>query len=177
MVDSSLRLAVWQALLDAARFDRYYAARAEAHRRIHRWLRFFLLFAAVGGLARFVGLFPPTLAGPVAEIASVAIVGLVIWEFMAEDGKKATILHAIAIECAEYELRLRSLWMALDSGGDVDEPAILAELRLIEDRMLQTTARAGHADIAEHDKDNQRAMREADLDISNRFATHGGTNG
>lgn len=172
-----LRLAVWNALLDAARFERYYRTRAEAHRKSYRRLRFFLLFAAVGGLARLLGPFPPAVASPVAEAASVAIVGLVIWEFMADDGKKAMILHAIATECAEYDIRLRSLWMSLNSGEDVDEFAIRTELRLIQDSLLQVTARAGQAHIAEHEQDNQRAMREADRDISNRFATQEGRDG
>ena len=177
MTGDSLRLAVWQALLDAARFERYYGARSEAHRRHHRLLRFILLFAAVGGLARFLGLLPPAVVGPVTEVAGIVIIGIVIWDFMADDGRKASVLHTICIECGEYELRLRSLWMSLDLAEDVDEPAIRAELRAIEDGILRVVARAGHADIAEHESDNKRAAEEAYQVISDRFAPEGGGNG
>ena len=174
MADASLRLAVWQSLLDAARFERYYGIRAETHRRHHRVLRFILLFVAVGGMARLLDVLPPTIVGPVAEVASIAIVGIVIWDFMADDGKKAAILHAISIECGEFELRLRSLWMSLNSGEDVDESAIRQELYAIEDGLLRVTARPGHADIAEHDRDNKRAAEDAYQNISDRFAPEGG---
>ena len=117
---------------------------------------------------------PPTIVGPVAEVASIAIVGIVIWDFMADDGKKAAILHAISIECGEFELRLRSLWMSLNSGEDVDESAIRQELYAIEDGLLRVTARPGHADIAEHDRDNKRAAEDAYQVISDRFAPEGG---
>ena len=177
MADSNLRLAVWQTLLDAARFERYYGIRAEVHRRNHRILRFVLLFSAVGGVVRFLGIFPPDIANPVAEVAGIFIIAIVIWDFMEDYGKKAVILHSISIECAEYELRLRSLWMSLNSGEDVAEPAIRAELRTIEDGMLRRTAHAGQANIAEHDGDNQRAAREAYQVMVDRFAPEGVSNG
>lgn len=177
MVDANLRLAVWQTLLDAARFERYYGSRAEAHRLYHRILRFVLLFSAVGGVARFLDIFPPAIADPVAEVAGIVIIAIVIWDFMEDYGKKAVILHSISIECAEYELRLRSLWMSMNSGEDVVEPAVRAELRTIEDGMLRLTAHAGQANIAEHDGDNQRAAQEAYQVMSDRFAPEGGSNG
>ena len=138
---------------------------------------FDLLFSAVGGVARFLDVFPPTIADSVAEVAGIIIIAIVIWDFMEDYGKKAAVLHSISIACAEYELRLRSLWMSLEHAVDVDEPAIHAELRTIEDGMLRLTAHAGQANVAEHDRDNKRAAEEAYQVISDRFASEGGSNG
>ena len=91
MHDDSLRTAVWQALLDAERFGRYYGSRSQAHRRTHRVLRSILLFAAVGGVASFLDILPLE-TELVSSGASIVIIVLVIWDFMADDGKKAAVL-------------------------------------------------------------------------------------
>ena len=146
MLDDRLRIAVWQALLDAERFGRYYGRRARAHQLYHRILRSILLFAAVGGVARFLDILPDE-TELISNVAGIAIIVLVIWDFMMDDGKKAVILHAISVECGDYYLRLRSLWMSLNQEECADQTAIRAELRAIEEGMLRVTARAGHADI------------------------------
>ena len=176
MRDDRLRTAVWQALLDAERFGRYYGIRARAHQRNHRILRFILLFAAVGGVARFLDVLPEV-TEPISNVAGIVIIALVIWDFMADDGKKAAVLHAICVECGEYHLRLGSLWASLNHPEGADETAIQAELRAIEDGMLRSTARAGYADIREHDRDNERAATEAYQVVSARFAADGGSHG
>ena len=177
MRDDSLRTAVWQALLDAERFGRYYGIRARAHQRNHWILRFILLFAAVGGVTRFLDILPDETELFISNLAGVVIIGLVIWDFIADDGKKASVLHAISVECGEYYLRLGSLWASLNHPEGADETAIQAELRAIEDGMLRSTARAGYADIREHDRDNKRATTEAYEVVSARFAAHGGSHG
>ena len=176
MRDDNLRHAVWQALLDAERLGRYYGIRAAAHRHAHRTLRFVLLFAAVGGVTRFLDVLPEVTES-ISNAAGIVIIALVIWDFMADYGKKAAILHAISIECGDYDLRLRSLWMSLDHADGEDETAIRAELRAIEDGMLRATARAGYAEVTEHDQDNERATTEAYEVVSARFAAHGGSHG
>ncbi len=176
MRDDSLRNAVWQALLDAERFGRYYGIRARAHQRNHRILRSFLLFAAVGGVARFLDILPDE-TELVSNLAGIVIIALVIWDFMADNGKKAAVLHAICVECGEYYLRLDYLWTSLNQAADADETAIRAELRTIEEGMLRVTARAGYADIREHDHDNERAATEAYQVVSARFAADGGSHG
>ena len=176
MLDDSLRTAVWQALLDAERFGRYYGSRAQTHRRNHRILRSILLFAAVGGVARFLGILPDETEF-VSNVAGIIIIALVIWDFMADDGKKAAVLHAISIECGEYYLQLSSLWVSLNHPEGADETDIRTQLRAIEDGMLRVTARAGYADVQEHDRDNERAATEAYQVVAARFAADGGSNG
>ena len=176
MRDDSLRTAVWQALLDAERFGRYYGIRARAHQHKHRILRFILLFAAVGGVTRFLDILPDE-TEHISNLAGIVIIVLVIWDFMADDGKKASILHAICVECGEYYLRLGSLWASLNQAEGADETAIRAELRAIEDGMRRTATRAGYANIREHDRDNMRAATEAYQVVSARFAADGGRNG
>lgn len=176
MLDESLRKAVWQALLDAERFGRYYGSRARAHQLYHRILRFILLFAAVGGVARFLD-FLPDETELISNVAGIVIIALVIWDFMMDDGKKAVILHAISVECGDYYLRLDSLWVSMNQAEGADETDIRAELRAIQEGMLRVTARAGYADIREHDRGNERATTEAYQVVSARFAADGGSHG
>ena len=176
MHDDSLRTAVWQALLDAERFGRYYGSRSQAHRRNHRVVRSILLFAAVGGVASFLDILPVE-AELVSSVASIVIIVFVVWDFMADDGKKAAVLHAISVECGEYYLRLSSLWGSLNHPEGADETAIRTELRTIEDGMLRVTTRAGYADIQEHERENERATTEAYQVVAARFAADGGKSG
>ena len=193
MIEPNLRNALRQAMLDAERLGRYLGSLAEVHRRGHRNLRFILLFAAVGGITGIVEILPVSWAAAavvVSSISGIVIIALVIWDFMAEDGKKAAILHAISIEFGEYELRLRSLWLALNriepANGDEEEwtaqrikmdHEVQAEIRAIEDGMLRATARAGYADISEDERANQRATDEAYQVVEARFALERPANG
>ena len=164
-----VRNAVWQAMLDAERFVRYYGARAEHHRNRHRIVRFLLLFAAVGALGDAFALV--VLDGQwISKAAGISIVGLVIWDFMVDDGKKATILHAISVECGEYQLSLRSLWLEIEHGEPNNPSGIREELQWIEAAMLRLTARAGYADIEENEQANTRAAEEAYEVVPAQFA-------
>ena len=169
MIEGVIRDAVWQTLLDAERFVRYYGARADHHRRLHRTVRFTLLFAAaVGGVSGISSSVPYPLSY-LPTAAGVILIALVVWDSMADDGKKAAMLHAIAVECGGYALRLNSMWMTVNLPEDGDEAAIWAELEGIREGMLRTTARAGYADVAEDDQENQRAAEAAYEDVVAKF--------
>ena len=167
--NTHLWCAVWDTLLDAERYSRYYGALSNRYRRRHRILRFFLLLAAIGVIPRFIALFPETVSW-LSEVAALCIIALVTLDFMAEYGRKADILHAIAVECGEYEVRLRHLMFAIQS-GTLDAGNILIELRTIESGMSRVTDRAGYADIGEDVQENNRAWTEARDVVSGRFAS------
>lgn len=162
MTEINLRGAVWQAMLDAERYGRYYGYRAETHRRWYVGLRYGLMFAAVGGVTSIVGILPDNWQPVIAAVTGVVVVALVTWDFMSEDGKKAAILHAICIECGEFDLRLRAIWtdvVRLDEDEELRKA--WAEVRAIEESMLRMTARAGYAGVREDDAENKRATEEA----------------
>lgn len=163
-----LRNAVWDTLLDAERYSRYYSALSERHRLRHRVLRFSLFLAAIGVIPQFLELLPSTFDW-ISEVAALGVIAVVAWDFMAEDGRKADILHAIAVECGECELRLRHLMHAIQFGvANAEE--ILAELRTIETSLSRVTDRAGYADIGQDSRENDRAWAEARDVVSGRFA-------
>ena len=174
MYGGEVRRAVWDALQDADRLARYCGILSERHRRYHLLLRFTLLFAAVGGISRFTEIIP-LVPDWLPEASAVLIIALVILDFMAENGRKADVLYAIAIECGAYELRLNHLMRALQKGsGAGDEEDVWRELREIETGLIQSTARAGYANIGESKRANDRAWMEAREVVSGRFATESG---
>ena len=169
MIEGVIRDAVWQTLLDAERFVRYYGARADHHRRLHRNVRFTLLFAAAVGGVSGIAVLVPAPFSYLSGLAGLVLIALVVWDSMADDGKKAAMLHAIAIECGEHALRVNSLWMTVNLPDDGDESAVLEELERIREGMLRTTARAGYVDVAEDDGENERAAKAAYEDVLGRF--------
>ena len=173
MQNPTIRNAVWDALLEAEQHFRYYGDLAERHRRRHRALRYFLLFAAIGGISSLLDFLPAQFSW-ISEVSAVLIVALVIWDFMAEDGRKADVLHAISIECGQYELRLRHLIYSIDAGIADDPETIAQELKDIESAINQITARAGYADIPEHKRLTDKAWKESVKVVPGRFATSEG---
>ena len=174
-VSARIRNEVWQEYLDAARLGRYYAALAERHQRRHRILQCILGFAAVGGLARFVGL----LSGDwnwVSDLASIVIVALVIFELTTDYAKRAAILAAIYVECGELEILWQSLWHDVDA-ADAEEEAIRNRLRDLSARMLRATASMGYVDMKEDRRLNERAAEESYRVMEARYAAEGGADG
>ena len=174
--DPQVRNAVWQQLLDAERYSRYYGALSDRHRNCYRWLRFFLLFAAVGGIARFLDLFPASFAW-ISELSAIVIIALVIWEFMADYSTKAAILHTITIECGELQNDLDHLWLSLDQHS-VGTPEVIDGLQRIDDAFTRLTARAGYAGVSQDTTLNQSVTEDAYKVIHDRYhlATEGFTN-
>ena len=166
-----LRLAVWNGLLDAERYVRYYGALAKRYRRqqqIPRWLM--ALAAVVGAMPMVFGeLFPPDLSAGTGLI----ILAAVVWDLLSDHGRKAAILDAICVECGEYETQLRNLWIRIEQGlaqGDpLDVEAIRTTLTDIESGLDRVTSRTGIANVAEDDRLNVQAMDEANRVLTERF--------
>ena len=166
--------AVWQAMYDAERLSRYYGAMAERYRLRHYTLRFVLFIAAVAGASRLVGIFAMHIPTWMPEAMSFVIIVLVTIDFMSDSGKKAAVLHSIAIELCEHEVRLRQLWVSTaheTSGHTAEDVATM--LQDFELAMLRSTARAGYADIGEDGRLAESSDEDAKRDITNRFATEG----
>ena len=169
------RNAVWQTMLDADRLNRYYGVLADRHRARYRWLRFVLIFAAVGGVTRLTDLLPEAIDW-LPEVSALAIIALVIWDFMADYPRKAAILHTIAIECNDYSNQLHQIWLSL-TRGEVDVERVIAQVAHIDTELSRITARAGVADIAENHKLNQQAATETYSVARDRFYTEVYNNG
>ena len=166
-----LRLAVWNGLLDAERYVRYYGALAERYRRQHQIPRYIMAVAAVAGAVPifFQDQFPLALTAG----AFLLILAAVAWDLLFDHGRKAAILDAISVECGEYETQLRDLWVSLEQslsqGTPLDQAAIRATLMEIETAIDRVTARASLAAVAIDSELNSRVMSEANEVLTARF--------
>ena len=171
---SRTRNEVWQGYLDAERLYRYYTALAARYARRRRILQFSLGFAAVGGLARFIGLIPGD-AVWISEVASIAVLVIVVWDFMADYPTKASVLNSIGVQCGEQVSRWRALWDRVDD--DADEEEIRSRIRELEDAAIRTTALAGYAGVKESRRLNVNAAEESYTVLVDRYAREGNAHG
>ena len=166
-----LRLAVWNGLLDAERYVRYYGALAKRYRyqqQIPRWIM--ALAAVTGAMPMVFGeFFPPD----VSAATGLIVLGAVAWDLVSGHGHKAAILDAICVECGEYETQLRDLWIEIEQGlaqgNPIDVKAIRANLTDIESGFDRVTSRVGIANVADDDQLNVKAMDEANRVLTDRF--------
>ena len=170
-----LRLAVWNGLLDAERYVRYYGALAERYRRQHQIPRYIMAVAAVAGAVPifFQEQFPLGLTAG----AILLILAAVAWDLLSDHGRKAAILDAISVECGEYETQLRDLWVSLEQslaeGTPLDQAAIRTTLVEIETAIDRVTARASLAAVAIDPELNSKVMNEANEVLTARFTIGG----
>ena len=166
MVSDQTRNAVWQEILDVARLVRYYEALADRHRFRHSMIRFLLLAAAAGGIAALLELLPP-----VAQLVAGGLVALlVVWDFISNYAKKAAVLHAISLECSYLENEWRELWLDINNGTTDEDDARNRNNRLAR-RIADVTGWAGHADIRENRKLNEKCEEAAYRVVVDQYAT------
>ena len=171
-ISDRIRHEAWQGYIDAARLYRYYTMLSAQFYGKRRALQFLLGFAAVGGLSRFIGLFPED-ATWVSELASVAVLVIVVWDFMADYATKASVLHSISVECGKQESAWRALWDEIDDES-ADEEDIRKRVRALEADLLIATAVAGYSGVKEHRALNETATKEVYTVMAARYATEGG---
>ena len=172
---SRTRNEVWQGYLDAERLYRYYTALAARYALGRRILQFSLGFAAVGGLARFIDLIPGD-AVWISELASIAVLVIVVWDFMADYPTKASVLNSIGVQCGEQVSQWRALWDRIDD-NDADEEEIRSRIRELEDAAIRTTALAGYAGVKESRRLNVNAAKESYSVLADRYAREGNVHG
>ena len=171
-----LRLAVWNGLLDAERYVRYYGALAERYRRQHQIPRYIMAVAAVVGAIPIF--FEEQFPLGVTAGAILLILAAVAWDLLSDHGRKAAILDAISVECGEYENQLRDLWISIEQGlaqgKPLDPTSIRADLSMIEAAIDRVTDRSSLAGVATDNRLNEKMMGEANEVLTARF-TIGGT--
>ena len=165
MATDQTRNDVWQDVLDVARLVRYYEALSDRYRRNHLIVRFLLLAAAASGIAVLLGLLPEI----VQLLAGGLIALLVAWDFVADYAKKAAVLHAISLECSALEIQWRELWADVNE-LDFDDAEARHQNRRLERGIMEVTGRAGHADIREDRKLNEKCEDVAHKVIAERYA-------
>ena len=171
-VSDRLRHEAWQGYIDAARLYRYYTMLSARYYGMRRLLQFLLGFAAVGGLSRFLGLLPGDSTW-IAELSSIAVLVIVVWDFMADYATKASVLHSISVECGKQESDWRALWDEIDD-EDTDAEDIRKRIRALEAELMVTTSVAGYSGVKENRKINETATEEVFTVMAERYAGEGG---
>ena len=110
---------VWQAMLDGVRYVRYYEALQQRYNRRHQIFRFMLGLAGVCTALPLVPVFPSI----VTSVSGLAVVGLLIWEFVHDYGPKAAALLVASEGLGDLEIRWRALWEEINNDSLTNEMA------------------------------------------------------
>ena len=97
----------------------------------------------------------------------------VIWDFIANYGKKAAILHTICLECGAIENELRELWTDIDT-NTANEDEIRASHKRLVQRLHNVTGWAGHADISVNNQMNEESEKFANSIMDQRYKSDRG---
>ena len=111
MISDQTRGAIWQGLLDMARWSRYYDATARRYQLHRNVLRILLAFL---GIATGVTLVDVISTGFVVA-PGLAILAVTIWDLVVDPGKTAAMLGSVSKEFSALETEYRSLRHAIGS--------------------------------------------------------------
>ena len=99
------REAIWLALLDSARWERYYGVLAGRFQRLDAAVRSVLFFFALGSVTSFVAEMPDAVRVTCGLVVAVALAV----DFVAKPGQRAATLVLIRDECGRLRLALGDL--------------------------------------------------------------------
>ena len=162
MVTDQTRNTIWQGLSDMARLARYYETLADRHRRKHFWIRVVLFAAAASGIAALLDLFPE-----VVQIVAGGLVALcVAWDFASDYAKKPQSCTQSALNAAPLRSNGKTLWGDLD---DIDDTEARQRNTRLSRRLIEVTRWAGHTDIQEDPKLNEKCEVAAYRGIQDQY--------
>ncbi len=165
MVSETTKELLWQGLVDATHLSRYYAYLTKRHMSRQRWTRGGLLVSAILG---FSGLFEAVPIG-VSVVGNVAVVIVVVIDFMHDYGPKAATLNATSIVCAKVEDQRHALWA--DVVEDRIEEDKAREINSQLERLISEAAVAPSYLSVELDDDlNQISYEESTEMLRSRYA-------
>lgn len=166
MVSDTIRNAVWQELLDAARLARYYASLADRHRRKRRIIQLLLMAAATSGIVGVLDLVPAFMQQ--AAFAAVAI--LILWDLIGDYAGKAAVLDTIRIECTLLENQLLTLWLEVDQ-SDMEDADARRQCNTLRQGLSDATEPAGKVGVTVDARLNKTCAEDAYKVMQERFAT------
>ena len=162
MISDQTRGAIWQGLLDMARWSRYYDATAKRYQLHRNVLRIILAFLGIATGVTLVDVIP---TGFVVA-PGLAILAVTIWDLVVDPGKTAAILNSVSKSMSELELEYRSLWDSVHAGRITEDEAIARS----EDIMRRAATAVSGLDIHTSDKINERCAAATYEAESSRYA-------
>ena len=173
MVTEQARKDVWEEMLDIARLVRYYEKLADRHRTQFYIARGTLVLSALIGTAVFLSqfkIFPQHIQEIILIIAGLALALATAWDIVANNARKAAVLHAISKECSLLEIEWRELWAEVNNHQS-DDSAVREKNRRLARRLTKVTVWAGDADVRENRKLNEECESIAYKIMTEKYVT------
>ena len=167
IVAGQTRYAVWENILDAERYFRYYGALSDQYATRSKWMRFGLLASV---LIEATVLIPNASSVPAIGftiVMAVVIVGLVAWDAVSDYGKTAAGLKSVHTDTAMLRNRWADLWRDIETHAISEEEA-RSRLRDLEN--MQTFI-FGKVDVPLNDSLNDSCEAEAFRVVQDQYAT------
>ena len=162
MISDQTRGAIWQGLLDMARWSRYYDATARRYQLHRNILRIMLAFLGIATGVTLVDVIPTSFV----VAPGLAILAVTIWDLVVDPGKTAAMLGSVSKDFADLETEYRNLWESVYADRIAEDEAVNRS----EDIMRRAIAAANRLDIHTDNKTNERCAEAAYEAEANRYA-------
>ena len=161
MISDQTRNAIWQGLLDMARWSRYYDATARRHQMYRNVLKFLLAFL---GIATGVTLIDEIPTG-YAAYPGIAILAVTILDLVLDPSRKAATLGSVSKDLSELEAEYRSLWESVHANRIAEDEAVSRS-----EAIMRRAATAGNRlEIHTNDKTNAQCAAATYKVEANRY--------
>ncbi|MDE0201924.1 MAG: hypothetical protein OXK73_05765 [Rhodospirillaceae bacterium] len=162
MISDQTRGAIWQGLLDMARWSRYYDAKARRYLLHRNILRILLAFLGIATGVTLIDVIP---TGFVVA-PGLAILAVTIWDLVVDPGKTAAMLGSVSKDFSDLETEYRNLWESVYADRIAEDETV----KRSEDIMRRASAAANRLDIHTDNKTNERCAVAAYEAEANRYA-------
>ena len=163
-VKAHTRDRIWQEMLDVARYIHYYETLTNRYARYSRLIRAVIFVGAALSIGLSLDVLPRPLGVVAGVSAAVALLVATIGDFIWDWGTKASISHAINIECCIIQTEYTSLWSMVETGMIDDSEAQSRSSHLVL-RAIAATAQLSETNR----KLNATAQKAAYTNVSSRW--------
>ena len=169
-VKTHTRDRIWQEMLDVARYIHYYETLTNRYARFSRIIRAVIFVGAALSIGLSLDVLPRPEGVAAGVVAASALLVATIVDFVWDWGTRASVSHAINIECHIIQTEYTSLWSMVETGmiGDSEAQSKSSQLVL---RTIAATAQLSET----HRKLNATAQKAAYENVSSRWKERNGT--
>ena len=162
MISDQTRGAIWQGLLDMARWSRYYDATARRYQLHRNILRILLAFLGIATGVTLIDVIPTSFV----VAPGLAILAVTIWDLVVDPGRTAAMLGSVSKEFSDLETEYRNLWESVYADRIAEDEAVIQS----EIMMRRAAAAANRLGIYTDTKTNERCAVAAYEAEASRYA-------
>ncbi len=145
---------LWQDMFDLARLTRYYEFQTNHLVRNHRIVRLVILLGSGATLTLALGRLPEW----IGIVGSATLLVATAVEFIWDWGTKASLSHAINLECCVIEKDYEDLWSQV-SNGQIGDKECLGKVNQLSLRVIAASALLSGTDRKINDRANKIAKK------------------